>query len=195
MARIATIQEMAPYAGIVDMGKADDQFMQLLLDGAELFFERTTGRLFSPLPELVNEVDTAAPVIKKFSARGRRLINIPDLRTATAVTLDGAALVEDSGYYFDAYVEPATQFSLVSYPASGSRGELAITGRWGWNPSPPDAKSAIITLAARIYKKKDTLWSDTIQTAEGAVFFFSRNMPEEVEAVWRSYRTPNFAIV
>jgi hypothetical protein len=197
VARIATVQELAPLAGIHDTAKMDEDTLQLFLDGAESFGERWTGRTFSPDPPLDSAgADTGADVAKSFSARNKtRLIRVPDLRSAASVTLDGSALVRDTSFYFDSYVEPA-QFLELSVPFTGSgRGELVVTGRWGPLEVDPDVKMAVLTLAARGYARKDANFSDVLNTAAGASMFWSANMPQEVAAVFTSLRLPNLAFV
>jgi hypothetical protein len=165
--------------------------MQLYLDGAEQFAERWCGRTFSPDPPIDPELGDVAPAVTKYrSARGKRFVRVPDLRVATSVVLDGVTLTD---YFIDSYVTPATHIELAS--TTTGRGELAITGRWGFSPPPDDAKIAILQLAARGWSRRDARWSDTVQTPDGAVFFYSRNMPDEVANVFRSYRIPNLAVV
>jgi hypothetical protein len=196
VARIATIQELALLVGIHDEAQMDEDTLKLFLDGAETFAERWTGRTLSPDPPLVNGADTGSPVTKTFSARGKtRLIRVPDLREATAVTMDGTALVRDSTFYFDSYTQPAAWIELtVPFTGSG-RGELSVTGRWGPLEVAPDVKQAVLTLAARAYRRRDANFSDVLNTAAGAQFFWSANMPQEVAAVFTSLRLPNLAFV
>lgn len=174
----------------------DEEVVQMFLDGAESFGERWTGRTFSPDPPLVNGVDSGAPITKLFSVRNKtKLIRVPDLREVTAVTLDGSAFTRDTNFYLDAYVEPAL-FLELALPFTGSgRGELAVTGRWGMTTVLPDVKNAVLVLAARGYARRDANFSDVLNTAAGAQFFWSQNMPTEVAAVFSSLRLPNLAFV
>jgi hypothetical protein len=197
VARIATLQEFMPLAGIHDAAKADEDVLQLFLDGAERFGERWTGRSFSPDPPLdANGDDTGADVTKTFSARNKtRLIRVPDLREVTSATLDGTLLTRDSTFYVDSYVEPALFFELVTRFTGSGRGELAVTGRWGPLEVDADVKAAVLVLAARGYKRRDASFSDVLNTAQGAQMFWSMNMPEEVRAVFVSLRLPNLIFV
>lgn len=182
--------------GIHDPAKMDEDLLNLFLDGAERFGERWTGRTFSPDPPLVSGVDSGTPVTKTFSARNRtRLIRVPDLREATAVTMDGSAFVQNTNFYLDAYVEPA-QFLELAVPFTGSgAGVLEITGRWGSLAVDADVKEAVLVLAARGYARKDANFSDVLNTAAGAQMFWSANMPNEVKEVFQSLRLPNLAFV
>jgi hypothetical protein len=196
VARIAHINELVPLVGIHDETQMDEGVLQLFLDGAEGFAERWTGRTFSPDPPLdSNGDDTGVPVVKTFSARGKtRLIRVPDLRVADSVTLDGSVLVEGASFFYDAYVEPA-QFLELTNRYVGTNGALVVTGRWGQLEIDPDVKLAVLTLAARGYRRRDANFSDALNTAAGAQFFWSTNMPEEVRAVFVSLRLPNLAFV
>lgn len=182
--------------GIHDPSKMDEDTLNLFLNGAEKFGERWTGRTFSPDPPLVNGVDSGAPVTKTFSARNKtRLIRVPDLREATAVTMDGSAFIQNTNFYLDSYVEPAL-FLELAIPFSGSGpGALAVTGRWGSLTVDDDVKQAVLTLAARAYSRKDANFSDVLNTAAGAQMFWSANMPAEVREVFQSLRLPNLAFV
>lgn len=197
MARIATIQELAPLVAIHDRAKMDEDVLNLFLDGAESFAERWTGRTFSPDPPLDDDGnDTLPDVAKSFSARNKtRLIRVPDLRSASSVTLDGSVLVRDTSFYFDSYVEPALFLELATRFTGSGRGELVVTGRWGPLEVDPDIKMAVLTLAARGYARKDANFSDVLNTAAGAQMFWSANMPQEVAAVFTALRLPNLAFV
>lgn len=182
--------------GIHDESKMDEDTLDLFLNGAEKFGERWTGRTFSPDPPLVSGVDSAPPVTKTFGARNKtRLIRVPDLREATAVTMDGSTFIQNTNFYLDAYVEPAL-FLELAFPFTGSgAGELAITGRWGPLAVDDDVKEAVLVLAARGYARKDANFSDVLNTAGGAQMFWSANMPAEVREVFTLLRLPNLAFV
>lgn len=193
MARIAEVTELMPLVGTHDEGAVDTDTMQLFLDGAESFAERWVKRTFSPDPPLDDdEFDTLAPVKKSFPVRGRsRLIRVPDLREITSATLDGSTLTRDTNFYLDEYYEPALFFQLVTRFTGSGPGKLEITGRWGPLVPDPDVKLAVLTLAARGYRRRDANFSDVLQTQTGAQMFWSTNMPEEVRKVFENLRIPN----
>lgn len=193
MARIAEVSELIPLVGAHDEGKVDTSTLGLFLDSAEKFAERWSGRTFSPDPPLdENGADTEAPVAKSFTTRGRsKLIRVPDLREVASATLDGSALVQNTSFYVDAFTEPAVFFELASRFSGSGPGELVVTGRWGPLEVDPDVKLAVLTLAARGYKRRDANYSDVLQTASGAQMFWSTNMPEEIRQVFVNLRIPN----
>jgi hypothetical protein len=198
MSRIATIAELRPYLGFTAEEGLDEGFLQSLLDGAEVFLEGHLNRTFAPLPDLVNGADTAPPVVKTFGVHGKARVRVPDLRSPTAVTLDGVSLIAETDYSHDGFDEPAVWLTLPSTlvrpPVPPGRGLLSVTGRWGF-PDPEKLagiKDAILTLAARKYKRRDANWSDTNQTASGAVFFYSRDIPDEIKTVLDDWRIQRF---
>ena len=191
--------ELATLVGVHDTAQMDEDALALFLDGAERFGERWTGRTFAPDPPLDEGLDTNPEVTKTFSARGKsRLIRVPDLRSASLVTLDGSVLTQDTTFYLDSYVEPAAFIELATRFTGSGRGELAVTGRWGMagtDEQMADIKLAVLTLAARGYRRRDAQFSDVLNTAAGAQFFWSASMPQEVAAVFTSLRLPNLAFV
>ena len=152
---------------------------------------------------------------KVFSSHGRSQISIPDLATASDVTLNSASLSVDSTYYlvpdamqtgsFTAIDLPQyrDRFDYRSYPdwfdknydsplnqrrlASGIPNDLSITGTWGYATIPPEVAFATKVLAAWYTKRPDAVLSNTIQTPEGNVLDLSR-MPPEVQGFITQWR-------
>jgi len=193
VARIATVGELMPFVGTHDEGAVDQDTMGLFLDGAERFAERWIKRTFSPDPPLdEDELDTLSPVTKSFPLRGRsRLIRVPDLRETVSATIDGSTVLRDTDFYVDDFEEPALFVNLVNRFTGSGQGKLEITGRWGPLVPDPDVKLAVLTLAARGYKRRDANFSDVLQTQSGNQLFWSSNMPEEVRKTFENLRIPN----
>ncbi len=144
---------------------------------------------------------------KTFSTRGRASITIPDLISASAVTLNSSALTANSSYYlipdsqnsgvFTAIDLPQyrSPFDFRAYsdwfdkaydlPLSAARlrygylpNDLSITGVWGWTAIPPELAFATKVLAAWYTKRPDAVLSNTVQTPEGNILDLSRFPPE-----------------
>lgn len=216
MGRIASTEELTKYIGVRDPSKVDGELLGVILAGAEQFVMTFTGRQFYAEPALVGGADTAPPVTKTITVRrSQRYVRIPDLRVATSVTLDNAAIGAGTGYDIaDTFTEPATRIKLLNYSpytagwapnpwSPYSYSTVQITGRWGFITTtsngtlgpPDDVKDAVLTLAARRWRERDAAWSDAVQSQEGAVFQYFRTMPESVRQVLLMYRPFNFALV
>jgi len=99
------------------MGTADttgvwsDAALGSNIRAASAFLERRTGRQFEAL--------TGAT--KTFTTEGRTYMVIPDLRTATSVTLNGNALVADESYYLLPDRHDPTNFTGLQFRAFQGR--------------------------------------------------------------------------
>ena len=165
---------------------------------ASEFLQRITGRQFEAQPSTT----------KTFTSEGRAFVAIPDIRTASSVTLQGAALTSNQSYWL---VPDAAnsgifigiqfrQFSRADYrnnPEWFDRNldswlfwakennwgslpnDLVITGDWGWSPIPTDLWHATRVLAAWYTKRGDAIFSNVIQSPEGTLSDVS-HMPPEV---------------
>lgn len=195
---IVTLEEFAA-ALPTELGSADTDELQRILDAAAADCQRFTSRLFAPEPPFdVDGNDTGAPITRHFAVRGRKTIRIPDLRVAIAVTLDGVTLTPNLAYRMDLFAGmTATEISLISnsvFVSSSSAGDLAITGRWGMLEAPEEIKDSIIEHAARKLRKKDARWSDTVTVGTGQFTYF-RGRSQDVTDVWNMYRVPNFGVI
>lgn len=79
---------------------------------ASAFLERRTGRQFEAL--------TAAT--KTFTTEGRTFLAIPDLRSVTAISLNGGALTADQSYYLIPDKHDPTIFTGIQFRAFTGRG-------------------------------------------------------------------------
>lgn len=182
-------------------GRKSDTNLGIILRSASDFLERRTGRLITA---------SASNTVRTFTTNGRAYVNIPDLRTAATVSLQGAALTADSSYW----LIPSRQspdisigvqlraFGTTSYLANpdwfdrnldqqwartgGYEGslpnDLSVTGLWGWTSTPDQWVMAIYAMAGYVYQHSDALFSGARATPEG--FLLNLNaMPSEVQAL------------
>src|SRR5215204_2731548 len=155
--------------------RVDVNLLDSAIGAAEGMVGRYTGRLFAPNPA----VGTDPPVTKTFSVRGSGPIRIPDLRSATLVTIDGTTLTLNQDYDFEYGIteEPYTSMRLIGWTpysspyAMTTTSSLVITGHWGWDPVPDDIKHATLVIAAREYRKRDAMFADIVDTGTGAFEF------------------------
>lgn len=150
------------------------------------------------------EAETAT---KRFTTYGRAILVIPDLRTATSVSKDGAALVADESYWlvpdrYDQTVHVGVQLRVIdrytdqrwylsdpnwwdkgldswSRDYSSLPNDLSITGAWGWEPVPDPVQHAAKVLAGWYTLRPSSLLADVRVTSEGAILAY-RSLPHEV---------------
>ena len=170
---------------------------------ASAFLQRATGRQF--------EAQTG--VTKKFTTNGGSYISLPDLRTATSVSLSGSDLTVDEGYFLiPDRLQTGVYIGMQFRPFGGRGGyrsfpdwfdtnkdawwwprytsdpnDLTITGDWGHSPLPEELLHATKALALWYTKRPDANLTNAIQTPEGNVLDLS-NMPVEVTAFIREWR-------
>lgn len=181
-------------------GKYADALLTSNIRVASSYLQKRTARQFE------NQPDTT----KLFTTDGRAQLRIPDLRTATAVTLQGATLVTDASYWFvpdlnNSGIYVAVQFrpfgrgtSYLSNPewfdrgldlplGYGTRGlpnDLSITGDWGWATYPDELLHATKVLAAWYTRRPSSLLANISVTPDGSTMNYGE-MPPEVEAfIW-----------
>lgn len=177
--------------------------LQVAIDSAERWVQNYTGRYFYADPAFETGADTADPVTKSFTVKGRGWVRIPDLREASEVSINDVLLTPDLDYVFDDYNaggEPHTSIQLTSLTAFTnpfttltSVTRLQITGRWGFVPCPDDVKDSILALAARQYRRRDTMFSDVVDT--GAVSYeYTKGVPAFITDILSLYRVPRVAV-
>lgn len=169
------------------------------------------------MQRLTNRQIEAQTTTKLFTTRGRSDITIPDLTSASAVTLNSAALTANSTYYLIPDAQNTGVFTAIhlpqyrypsdfrSYPdwfdknldsplyqqrlRTGIPNDLSITGVWGHTTVPEEIAFAAMVLAAWYTKRPDAVLSNTLQTPEGNVFDLSR-LPPEVTGIAQQWRIP-----
>jgi hypothetical protein len=100
-------------------GRWSDSQLGSNIRAATWMLERATGRFFA-----------AKTATLKFTTNGATLVTIPGLRTASAITLQGATLVVDESYY----LIPDTQQTGVSVGIAFSGFGSRSGGSWLSNP-------------------------------------------------------------
>lgn len=206
MASFTTVADVRAYLG----GPTDAAQFTTAVIGSNIvvasgMLQRMTNRQF----------EAQAATTKRFSTEGRNRLTIPDLTTATSVTLNTAALTADSSYYLIPDVQNSGVFVAIdlpqyryprnyhSYPdwfdknydsplyqqrlASGIPNDLVIVGTWGHATIPPEVAHATKVLAAWYTKRPDAVLSNVIVTPEGNILDLSRIPPEVAQFVnaWR----------
>lgn len=161
---------------------------------ASAFLEKRTGRQF--------ELQLATT--KTFTTNGEAYINIPDLRTASAVSLSDSAQTADTDYHLipdhqQTGVAIGIQFrgfgrgtdyrsradwfdrNLDRYPylVGSEPNDLSITGDWGHSPLPDELMHATKVLAAWYTRRPDALLGGVSVTAGGTEVDLGA-MPAEV---------------
>lgn len=206
MSQFATASELRDFVEITGTtGRKSTTNLDLILQSASDWLERTTGRLITA---------SSSNTTKSFSTNGNPSVVIPDLRTVSSVTLQGATLVADQTYWLspspqnpDIYtginVRPFGQGRYQSYKANpewfdrnldsplaryyGTLPEdLDITGLWGWTTTPPEWKLATLALAAYHYHHADALFASARATPEGNLLDLSA-YPSEVSALVKAW--------
>jgi hypothetical protein len=147
---------------------------------ASALLQRVTGRQF--------EAQTG--VTKRFTTHGDAYVAIPDLRTATAVTLHESTQTAGTDYYLVPDTLQTGVYLGVQFASYGGRGgyrshadwfdrnldryyvrstpdNLVITGDWGHDPLPDDLLYATQALAAFLTKNPDALLSGFTSTPDG----------------------------
>lgn len=204
MSQFATAAEMRDFMEWTGTtGRKSDTNLNLLLGWASDDLERRTGRVITA---------SASNTSRTFTTNGRAFLVIPDLRVATSVNLQSAALTANSGYWLipsrqapdiytgvqlrafgtGTYLSNPEWFdrNLDTLAAKGYSGslpnDLVVTGLWGWTTTPPSWKFAAMVLAGFGYQHADALFSGARATPEGNIFDLSQ-LPVEVQSLVREW--------
>jgi len=188
---LASVDELKEYLDSEQTRR--DLQLQLILDGVSAWVQKYTNRQF----------DREDSAVKVFQPAGRTFMRIPDLRSATSVTLSNYTLLPADEWGYGGYKlvgstsQPYTWLEIGETFAIGprTRGDLAIAGDWGWDSVPGDIKDAVLTMSARRAMERNTLYGDAISTPEGGTVAYFRQLPMFVQSVLESYRIPNMALV
>lgn len=170
---------------------------------ASAFLERRTGRQFTP----------QSATTKKFTTNGEAFIAIPDLRTASSVTLAGSTLTADTDYWLIPDVQQSGVYLGIQFRPFGGRGgyrswpnwfdtnldrrwhpgytsdpnDLSITGDWGHDPYPEELLHATKALAAWYTRRPDALLGGVSVSANGTEIDLSL-IPVEVRAFIEAWK-------
>jgi hypothetical protein len=199
MSQFATAAELRDFMEISGTtGRKSNTNLDLILQFSSNWLERRTGRTITA---------TASNTPRTFTTNGNPYTVIPDLRTASSVTLQTAPLTADSTYwlvpsrqapaiYTGIQVRPwgsGWNNSYLSNPEwfdrnldsprarnwSSLPNDLVITGLWGWTTTPPEWKLATMALSDFVYGHADAIFSSAKATPEGNLFDMNR-LPVEV---------------
>lgn len=181
-------------------GKYSDPLITSNIRAASAFLERATGRQF----------EAQDATTKTFTTNGLAAMRIPDLRTATSVTLQGAALDADESYWLipdNRGRNTTIQFRAFGYGGRASYlsnpqwfdrnldrdwyrygggslpNDLVITGNWGHDPLPEDLLHACKVLAAWYTKRPASVLANVAFTPDGNTLNYSELPPEVVNFV------------
>ena len=198
MPSFVTVADVRDYLNVTGTtGQYSDGLIGSNIRTASAYLQNVTRRQF--------EAQTATT--KTLSSNGQASVSIPDLRTATSVTLNSATLDADSTYWLiedpahpGIYI--AIQFRAFgiggdyhSYPdwfdrnldqlwrkgtlQRGLPNELVIVGDWGHDPLPDELLTATKALAAWYTVRPDALLTSTRSTLEGSPVDLQQ-VPDEV---------------
>jgi len=201
---IAQVQDLKSYLNI-DRGDRDDFLNRLLLAVSDRV-ERYTGHLFRPNPPLANDgTDTLPPATMtvyplrtagtSFPDVHNLTVGIPDARSITQITLETAVVngwtaVGDPPYSAVQVYNLLYRYFQPNYLQLSTLGpRMVVTGRFGWVPPPADITDAVLVMAARRYRERDASYGDTVQTADGGVISYYRQLPATVQATLEQYRS------
>ena len=179
------------------------------ITAASADLQRWTNRQFEPQGS-----NTA--VTKRFTTNGAAFMVIPDLRSATSVTLQGTTLEDGSTYHlipdkYNSGVFTGIQFrafgrydyrgnpdwfdrNLDSWRWQYSGGsyslpnDLTITGAWGWVPLPDSLLHATTVLAGYYVLRSDALLSGAINRLQEGIIFDLSQLPVEVQNFVREWK-------
>lgn len=192
-------------------GRYSDAALGSNILAAQQLIEQRTGRLF-----------TAGSGTRKFTTEGRAQLAIPDVRSVTTVTLNGATLTEDETYWLVGDPRFPTVYTSIQFRAFGrnrsrwylsvpdwwDRGldmdsayetsslpnDLVITSTaWGWSEPPADVLHATKATAAWLTKRADALLGNAVQQPDGTVYAYDR-YPPELDAIVSTYRVGEQAV-
>lgn len=200
MVAFITEQQLRDYLHL-DADAADERYGDPQLGSniraASAFLQRVTHRQFEP----------QTGVTRTFTTNGKANIIIPDLRTATSVTLQDAELTADETYWlmsdpvessvytaiqlrpFGAYHYKANpqwfDRNLDTYygrgwPLGSLPNDLDIAGDWGHDPYPEDLLQNTKVLAAWITRRPESVLANVRITPEGSELRYG-DLPPEVQ--------------
>jgi len=196
-----TAADLRDYMGVTaSAGRYSAASLGSNIRAAQGLIERRTSRLF--------EEETGTT--RTLSSDGRAVVSIPDLRTATSVTLQGSALTADDSYWLLADTRHSGVYVNVQLRTFGGdhRGnpqwfdrnldrpwysagmglpnDLVIVGDWGWTSKPDDLLLGVKSLAAWLTKRADAVLAGAVQNPDGSILDYSQ-WPIEAQTVIAAY--------
>ena len=177
-AQLATVEELRSWLNL-GSDNSEDEVLASLVDAASEQVERYTGRQFHPDPPTAQD----APVTKRVRVSGRMARAPFGIRELESATLDGAS-VDTTAIVLSG--RPAMPSDLVIFPSPGTYSDL--TGWFGFENTPEEIHSAVLTLAARAFNERLSRYGDAVQDPEGGVTAYFRAIPPNVAATLQGYR-------
>lgn len=198
---LATVADLTGYMNPVARGIDETALYTRLLDAASRRVEEYTGREFLPDPAYVTESpldDSAAPVTRTVPLaaieygpfhqpalqRWYSAARVPDVRSLTAVTVDGNPVVTTNFELEGRAGEPANRLKMRAIPLVS----VSVTGRFGFAAVPGNVRQATVELAARAVYERNARLADVVQDPEGGVASYFRQLPPSVVSVLDGYR-------
>lgn len=208
MTAFVTAQDVRDYLNLEGTtAKYSDALLGSNIRTASEALQRRSGRQF----------ERQAGVTKTFTTDGKAQMAIPDLTTATSVTLQSASLTVNASYwlipdYRNSGIYTAIQvraYGTDSYLAnpewfernldrSWARGnsslpnDLSITGTWGWSSYPDELLHVTKVLAGWYTRRPSSLLANVQLTPEGNELRYT-DEPPEVAAFLREWQLGTMA--
>lgn len=204
---IGSLEELRRYLHTPGGGApTDDELLGDLLAAADDRFKALCpGRTLEPMPApAAAGAPAPAPLEKVFRSRGS-IIRVPDLRTLSAIAVDGVvtdpATIDLEGRdgedtYLIARLPTAAIGTIdvlvpvgnTWVPGNTARRRVVISGYWGPPEVLPRVKEAVLIWAARVYHERAARWSDARQDPDGGVASYFRSVPPSIKATADSLR-------
>jgi hypothetical protein len=190
----------------LDITSTSGQFSDALIGSniraAASFLQRETSRQFEP-----------QTTTKTFTTNGVSYLAIPDLRSASAVSLQSTTLIATETYHLIPDAQQSGVYTGIQFRAFGrdyrsnpdwfdrnldvyaARGydmsslpnDLSITGDWGHSPLPDEFRDAVLIYAAFKTRRPASVLANSQITPEGNQLNYSQ-LPPEVAAFIESWR-------
>lgn len=201
MASFVSITEVRDYLTVTNTsGQWSEGLIGSNIRAASNNLQRWSRRQF--------EAQTATT--KTFTTLGREYIVIPDLRTATSVSINDSTLTADVSYHLQPDRLQTGVYVGIEIPSgknlyrsadafdrnydswmwqgrSHNPNDLVIVGDWGHSTIPDEVLHATKVLASFYTIRPDALLSGARQTPEGNVFDLSR-LPLEIQDFIRDWK-------
>lgn len=197
-----TPHDLRLYVGTgLNADRYGDALLGSNIRAAQTFLQRETGRQF--------EVQNATT--KTFTSHGQAVVQVPDLRNVTSVTLQDSEQTANETYWLLPDTRHSGVHVAVQLRAYGSDwrsnpqwfdrnldqpwwrtyggslpNDLVITGDWGWTSKDDDLLIGVKALAAWLTKRADAVLSGGVLTPDGNLMDYSR-WPIEAQSARTAY--------